>query len=319
MRRILLVAMVAMLSSVCCAKSQKDKGRKLEALGAITVSGEVGGPNDVSGVGFVGDFMLFASNETAHVEVLKKDGTGYKVIAPVALGKRKPGAKEHHFDLEALAVEGDTVYAIGSHSRVRVKPGEVALAPHRDQLFRFTLAADGSATDIKSISLRPAIEANATLKPFAALPGKEGGVNVEGLAVRDGKLFVGFRSPVLKGDAVPVMVTTFDKPDANELRFIFLGGRGVRDLTAVQGGFLVLAGPANDAVSGFQLYFWDGHDCAPGANPAGKCELLCKVPHENKEHPEGLAVTKEDANGYELVIVCDGPKNGNPTRYRLKK
>ena len=41
--------------------------------------------------------------------------------------------------------------------------------------------------------------------------------------------------------------------------------------------------------------------------------------HEDKEHPEGLAVVKEDASAYELLIVCDGPKDGKPTRYRLKK
>ena len=318
MRRILLVAMSAMVASVCCAKSQKDKGRPLEKLGAVAVTGDIGGPNDVSGIGFVGDYMLYVSNMTAQVEVLKKDGSGYKVVAPIVLEKRKAGAPEPRIDLEALTVEGERVYVTGSHSRTR----DGALAPHRDHLYRFTLTADGTATDLKSISLRPAIEANATLKPFAMLPGKEGGINIEGLAARDGKLFVGFRSPVLKNDAVPVMVTTFDKPETNELRFIHLGGRGVRDLTAVQGGFLVLAGPsggANDAVSGFQIYFWDGSDCSPGAKPAGKCELLCKVPHDDKDHPEGLAVAKEDATAYELVIVKDGPKNGNPTRYRLKK
>jgi hypothetical protein len=308
---------VAVLLIAGCAKAQKDKGAKLEKLGPVPVAGEVGGPNDVSGAAFVGDFLLLASNETAHVEVLKKRGDGYAVAAPVVLEKRKPGAKGHHLDLEALAADGDTVYAIGSHSRVRAKPGEAA--PHRDHLFRFKLTADGAATDLKSVSLRAAIEANPTLKPFAAVPGKEGGVNIEGLAARDGKLFVGFRSPVLKDDAVPVMVTTFDKPETNELRFVKLGGRGVRDLAAARDGFLILAGPSVEAGGGFQIYFWDGADCAAGANPAGRCELLCKVPHEDEQHPEGLAVVKEDATGYELVIVCDGPKNGNPTRYRLKK
>jgi hypothetical protein len=317
--RLVLFVAVALAAGPGCARAQKEKPAKLERLGPVAVSGEVGGPNDVSGAAFVGDLLLLVSNESAHVEVLKKDGPGYKVGPPVALEKRKSGAKEHHFDLEAVAADGDTVYAVGSHGRVRVKPGEVALAPHRDQLFRFTLKPDGTAGEVKSVSLRPAIEASATLKPFAALPGKEGGVNIEGLAARDGKLFVGFRSPVLEDDLVPVMVTTFDKPEANELRFVRLGGRGVRDLAAVRDGFLILAGPANDEAHGFQIYLWDGADGAPGANPTGKCELLCKVPHEEKEHPEGLAVIKEDATAYELLIVCDGPKNGSPTRYRLRK
>ena len=112
---------VAVLLIAGCAKAQKDKGTKLETLGPVRIAGDVGGEHDVSGAAFVGEFLLLVSNETGHVEVLKKHGDGYKVTAPVVLEKRKPGAKEHHLDLEAIAADGDTVYALGSHSRASAR------------------------------------------------------------------------------------------------------------------------------------------------------------------------------------------------------
>ena len=163
----------------------------------------------------------------------------------------------------------------------------MAPAPHRDQLFRFKLK-DGTAADLASTSLRAAIDADPVLKPFAALPGDEGGVNIEGLAARDGKLFVGFRSPVLKDGTVPVMVTTFDKPETNELRFVPLGGRGVRDLAAVRDGFLILAGPSVEAGGGFQIYFWDGRDCAPGARTRpGRASCCARCCTRTRSTPRG--------------------------------
>ena len=314
MRKMMPVTVAVALAAAGCAKARKGADEKFERLGPVAVVGEVGGPNNVSGASFVGGFLLLVSNETAHVEVLKKDGDRYAVAAPVVLEGRGPVSKDDRLDLEAVAAEGATVYAIGSHGRMR----DGTRAPPRDRLFRFTLNKDGTAAGLSTVSLRPVIGANAVLKP--SVPGKEGGANIEGLAARGGKLFVGFRSPVLADELVPVLVTTFDRPEAGELRFVRLGGRGVRDLAAVQGGFLILAGPAVGGTGGeFYLYFWDGSDCAPGANPAGTCEPLCEVPHGEKQSPEGLAVVTEGPTAYELLIVWDGPKNGNPTRYRLRK
>ena len=41
---------------------------------------------------------------------------------------------------------------------------------------------------------------------------QENGVDIEGLAWRDGELIAGFRGPVLRANYVPVMRFTFDKP-----------------------------------------------------------------------------------------------------------
>lgn len=270
---------------------------------------------------------MLVSDETAHVELQKKVGDGYSPVGKVPLGP--PGAE---IDLEAVAVADGYVYALGSHSRVRPKqkPKETyadnrekmatVLAPDsRDVLARFRPNPDGTPGPVETVSLRAAIEADPVLRPFAALPGKENGVDIEGLAVKGATVYVGFRGPVLRENFVPVLTTTFATGAAHDLRFVTLGGRGIRNLAAVADGFLILAGPSGDGPGSFQIYHWDGHDCLTGATPEGQCRLLAEVPPIDKGKPEGLTVTAEDATGYDVVMVCDGVKNGAATAYRLAK
>ena len=83
-----------------------------------------------------------------------------------------------------------------------------------------------------------------------SLTGKNG-VNIEGMAVQDGRLFFGFRGPVAKDGAKILSVDAkalFEGGDADPKLFtVALGkGRSVRDLLAVSDGILVLAGPDDD-------------------------------------------------------------------------
>jgi hypothetical protein len=272
--------------------------------------------------------MLLVCDETEQIEVLRAAGGGYAVQPPIPVGK-KNGNDE--CDLEALASEGRTVYAIGSHARVRHRPKpdegraaarlKLAAEPQadkkRDVLVRFKLAADGTAHDRDKTSLRGEIEGSDVLRPFAGLASKENGVDIEGVAVRGGKLFVGFRGPVLREGYVPVLVTEFAKAPEGVV-FVRLGGLGVRDMEAVADGFLILAGPVGDGPEVYRVYHWDGRDCLPGPNP-GACVPLCEMRPTEGAKPEGLVVRKEDAAGYEFVLVCDGVENGGPTAYRLDK
>lgn len=300
-------------------------GYRLTPLGPIAISGTLSDPNNVSGIAFVGDFALVVCDETAQIDVLKRTATGFAVQQPIRVDKKG------ECDLEALVVSGTTVYAVGGHSRARprLKPDDsyaeaqqkmatVKDDPARDMLVRFVLTAEGTALGLEKTSLRAAIEDSPVLKPFTKLPGKENGVDIEGLAARGDVLVVGFRGPVLRENYVPVLLTKFGK-DRGEVVFVNLGGRGVRDLAAIAGGFLILAGPVGDGPGGYQIYRWNGGDCLPGAKPAGVCELLCELPVGPGLRPEGLAVRKEDAAGFEFVLVCDGVANGNPTAYRLER
>ena len=142
-------------------------------------------------------------------------------------------------------------------------------SPFRSILARFRLAADGGHSDLATTTLRSVIAGKTALQPFAQIPCKENGVDIEGLAVRDGLLRVGFRGPVYQRGFVPVLTCTFANPvTAADTLYLNLGGRGIRDLERVEGGFLVLAGPVSDVPVSFQLYFWDGTDCVPGGAAA---------------------------------------------------
>ena len=68
---------------------------------------------------------------------------------------------------------------------------------------------------------------------FGSIASKENGIDAEGLAVRDQKLYIGFRGPVLRGNFTPILRCRFGSPITEpEVLFVSLGGRGVRDRPA---------------------------------------------------------------------------------------
>ncbi len=223
---------------------------------------------------------------------------------------------------EAIAADGAFYYLVGSHALSR--GGE--LQPSRFFVYRVpvdpaTGAPSGAA--VRSAGLRNLIEGVAPLRAHAGQPiaaaGSDGhGVNIEGLAVRDGQLYVGFRGPVLDGTAYLLRVAAAPlfagQPADPRLLPIALGpGRGVRDLAAVASGLLVLAGPEADQGATFALFFWDGS----GARPRLLGEL--SKGQEAKAKPEGLLVLDEDAASYRVLVFHDGARDGAPAAYRLPK
>jgi Protein of unknown function (DUF3616) len=97
---------------------------------------------------------------------------------------------------------------------------------------------------------------------------------------------------------------------------------GFRDITRVENGFLILAGPVGDGPGSFQIYFWDGEDCLPGVRAVGKIgriEYLGVIPTDEGAKAEGLTVLKESSSNYEVAVVYDGLKNGSPTLFRIAK
>lgn len=84
------------------------------------------------------------------------------------------------------------------------------------------------------------------------VPPKEGGVNVEAVASDgEGRLWIGFRSPVINGKALAVRIKNPEGVLFEGEPFIFdtvrwmdLGGLGFRDLVRLdERSFLILAGP----------------------------------------------------------------------------
>lgn len=179
---------------------------------------------------------------------------------------------------------------------------------NRGWVYKLTLDKKGKSTNKKKISLWNIIKKDEVLKTFSKIPSKENGVDIEGVAIKNKWLYVGFRGPVFRENYVPVLKLKFNKPEAYELLYVNLGGRGIRDIQSVSDGFLILAGLVGDGTDSYQLYHWDGKDLIPGEDrkKIGTVNLLGEIwtPPEGKA--EGLVILEEKNKSYDLIIAYDG-------------
>lgn len=291
----------------------------------------------------MGEFLVIASDETTVLQMLKKKTDElYKVDRTIPLLPHS----STEIDMEALAFEGETLYVLGSHSwarksvkkdksqaKNRRRLAQVKFEASRDHLLRFDvkLANGKPKSKIKSASLRTLFANHPVLHLFAQTPSKENGIDFEGLAVAEGRLYLGFRGPVLRGNYVPILSFAFDDiedcaeefakhPEDCRLLYVDFGGRGIRSLHRVSDGFLIVAGPMGDGEASYQLHFWDGRDCVP-EDGVPLCELrfLGEVPTPEDAKAEGLAVLSESATAWEILVVYDSAKDGAPARFRVSR
>ena len=315
----------------------------LEPVAEVEISGNIKGVEDLSAIVKFRDFLIIGSDEAVRagnfIQILRKTADNrYQVHRDILLFKgNKKFGKE--MDIEAIAAAGDSVFVVGSHSAVRpriktkskywknqrkLNDGSIKRQKSRDRLYRLKLARDGKLLEKDHTSLRRIIENHPMFKTFAGIPGKENGVNIEGLAVRGDWLYVGFRGPMLRGNHVPIMKLKFDNPgDRPQTLYVDLGGRSIRGMTAVSSGFLIIAGPVGDGPGSYQLYHWDGKDALPGrgrgAGDVGHVNLLGEIPVPAGGKAEGIAVLEEDGQLYDLIILYDGLEQRVARRFRLKK
>lgn len=319
---------------------------KIEIVRTVRFEGLLGGTN-ASAVGFTERRALVVADEVTAagenvVQAFERKGDVYKARPAENVVLDPPGPRDE-MDLEGLAVADDGfVYVLGSHAarRWRVeatnkveKNRAILLSPPepqpaRDVLLRYPVDAEGRAGGVERATLRPYLDAHEPFRSFRDIPSKENGVDAEGLAVRDGWVWVGFRGPVLRGNFTPVLRLRFGPPIADvETRFLALGGLGVRDLAAVSDGLLVLAGPVGDGPGPYRLYHWDGEDTvggkdltrAPGLRLLGDLPLPSSRDAEMPPKAEGLAVVEETATAWKIFVVFDGAEDGHAIHCRADR
>lgn len=274
-----------------------------------------------------GNYLLLGSDEEQHLFVLLRTGqTEFaKALDPIRL------PAEGEIDVEAIAAVGTTVYVAGSHSIARKRVDDdrtqednreritkVTPEESRKRIFRIDLdPVSGKPHSITHFSLTQILEQNAILGPFTSMASKENGVDIEGLAVKGDELYVGFRSPVLRENIVPVLKTSAESPTSGTLLFLDLDGLGVRDLVALENGFLVLAGPSNEAPGDAVLYYWTGEDALPGEDrPSDALAEIARIKApENGGAAEGVAILASKDGCHNLLVVFDGPPGGAPQKF----
>jgi hypothetical protein len=297
----------------------------------------------LSSVVLHGNELWTVSDETASIERLMRIGSGREpqygehmsfaldslLALPLASGA--PGGET---DIEALAIEDDHIWLVGSHGVNRNKPrgkstaerigaiAKTSATGNRHLIARIPLGllrGDAGAHDARpparvrggarSDDLTRALRSDPHLGPYVALPGKENGFDIEGLAVApNGRVFLGLRGPVLGGYAIVLelhLAASRSDPARLKLRrladgaprirkhFLDLRGLGIRDLCRDGEDLLVLAGPTMTLDGPAALYRWtralrsDGQRLMEG----DRLLKLLDVPvGDGCDHPEGVAL-----------------------------
>ena len=295
---------------------------------------------NVSGLAFWrGNALVVTDERVDHdrnvLQILAPQGSDFRAM-PGGLIELGRGDE---MDLEGVAVDGDTVYVLGSHSwrRKLTKPpatdahlrapllGPPEAQPGRDVLFRISLSQPGKPGHIAGTSLRKLLDTSEPFASFSKIASKENGIDAEGLAIWKGQLYVGFRGPVLRDNFACILRCKFGKPvQSPKILFVNLAGRGIRDLAHVKHGLLILAGPIGDGPESYQLYFWNGNDGVAGNDQ--DLTLLGELPALKSKgndrtlaKAEGLALELEGKSHWDVLVVYDGLKDGHGIRLRIAK
>lgn len=235
-------------------------------------------------------------------------------------------------DGEGAAYDDGFFYVTGSHGRARRNPNKSSVPSY--VVFRMTVdKATGKPAEISedkavgveaTTRVHDAIHDSKDLLPYFNAPLDPNGVNIEGIAVKGGRIYLGFRGPSADGDAFILSVdakTVFrEKKEDSDLgaktHKVKLGkDTGIRDMAAVEGGILLLSGPVIEQKVVPSVFFWN--------EQTGDVKLLGElaIPEElKKEKAETLLVLGDDKDKpYRVLIMFDGPKDGKPTEYLIPR
>lgn len=279
------------------------------------IDGKIKGSEDISAIEFgAAGKGLLASDEGAKIQSISFQvesrtitvGENYRLLE---------GKVEADIEGIAVAPAENVMYATGSHALSRKKK-EKELS--RFHIFRIKMdATTGEPTnDIEVGSLRPLLKSHSEFLPFLDRPANGNGVDIEGLAWKSGRLFIGFRAPSYGENAwimevSPAAIFDGATPDA-KLHSIPLGRSiGVRSLTAIKDGFLLLSGDSGQEFGNAPpaIYHW---------NPGVATTRLGPIPAIESK-PEALTVISETDTTIELLVLSDGPIGGSPLGIQIKK
>jgi hypothetical protein len=297
---------------------------RIEMVDRYLFEGDVVQGRDLSGLAFISDrFGLLGADEARQVQVVEMVRPArLRVLETITLRSGRKSTPKR------LPPRGT---AITSSARMGPpRPGQQQQNRYRIfrlQVDRATGRPSGPpAASLKAASLADVLRADPVLGPHLAQPLQRRGVNIEGLAARNGRLYVGFRSPNLQGDALVMEIRADDVFAATPrstytLHRLRLGpGLGIRDLAAARSGFLLMAGNAGSEPSPeypdsqdyekdreFFLFHWDGK------------VLWCTRSDRSQDHRSGRSPDHPggESNSTTVLVLFDGPEGGRPTVYRI--
>jgi hypothetical protein len=246
---------------------------------------------------------------------------GARRIRPIDLIPLQPNQVGHFtfssVDAEGAAFDGDYFYVIASHGQVSPATEEADFLAFR---FKFDAARPPVPPNLPEVErsqrLREAIATALQAGQFGPPLQRPGNVDIEGVAVRDGRMFIGLRAPspatgpfIMAVGAEAVFGTGNLNVGVRELN---LGeGIGIRDLATISTGILILTGPTSDvaaAPSLFHLSF-----------TTGAVSKIGDIVEPTDRKAEALLVLQEDPEFIRFLVMFDGVENGGPIEYFVSR
>jgi len=268
---------------------------------------------------------LIANDEKKYAQFFSIEGTR---ITPRALIRLVAKDSDGDPDAEGAAYDNGYFYVTGSHGRTRHKDkrNDSSYAVFRFPVDQKTGLPPFEVSEKKvvgvesSARLRHAIRHGDVIKDFYNRPLASGGVNIEGIAVKDGRMHLGLRGPSHRGHAfiLSVDAAALFTPDGDlkaAVTPLALGhDAGIRDLAAVGDGILVLSGPVNEQAVAPAIHHWSEKTGA--LKPLGELQFPKDL---GAAKAETLLVLEEQPAGWRLLVMFDGPENGAPTEYLVSR
>lgn len=307
---------------------------------------------DLSALARAGGSLFTCCDETAGVDRLTATGEDWGNHQHFNLGAifDLPGGPDGEMDIEGLDCDDDWLWIVGSQSLTRGKPDEddtpqdalkamarIKRDANRQFIGRVPLEQDGAglvprteteagpAAHVafrKGGMLRRWLRKDVVLAPYLDLPSKENGLDIEGIAARGLRVWLGLRGPVFRGMAVVLELEFKIKRKGGHLKarriegrrryrkhLVDTGGQGIRDVKLDGDDLLLLTGPTMAGDGRADILRWrravDAR--ASGVVPADQVETLLELPYRgHRDHPEGLVRWPEAARGGWLVVY-DSP------------
>lgn len=311
---------------------------------------------DLSAVAFTDGCLWLGSDEENSVErLMKLDACTFGQHECFRFADLLEGFDDAdgEVDIEGMAYEENYLWIVGSHStkRKKVKPQKVErltkvkLEPNRYFLARIPLVDSTlhqSYNELRAACLERNEDGNTLISalkkddyfsPFLAelsmnhpaMPGKDNGFDIEGLAIKDDQILLGLRGPVLRGVAV-ILELAVEEVEPGELslkpigkngelykkHFLDLDGFGIRDLRRWGDDLLILAGPTMDLDGTIALYRlhspFDLSGDSLSLQKEGELEVLFDIPHGYRtDRAEGIALFPTMNRSDTVLVVYDSP------------
>ena len=269
---------------------------------------------------------LIVNDEEQYAQFFSITGT---TIKPGKVIRLRDKDSEGDPDGEGAAYDNGFFYVTGSHGRARNSTEKSSVPSY--VVFRIPVdkatgkpakGSDKKVVDVEaSTRLHDVIHDSADIGKFFNVLLADNGANIEGIAVKDGRMYLGFRGPstdsnafILSVDAAKVF--TKKDPVGAKVAKVKLGpNAGIRDLAAVEGGVLILSGPVNDQAVVPSIFFWN--DQSGDLKTLGELEIPEKLKADKAETL--LILRDEKGKPYHVLIMFDGPANGGPTEYHVPR